>query len=345
MLILAALVGGLIAACGLALGGPSTDTPAAPALPSVAPATAQPAPATAQPTPSSPNLDEGIPVPMPVPTQPGLIATPTMPGPALPISPNEAVNLLLTQAGIDVSLQSALPYLGPNLRDRVQAGQLDAGSLLMMQNPFSSYMIEREYGDTQGNAYVDVSLFFGGATTDGAGRIFALSNAEGSWRVVAVTDAAVIPPPPPPWPGPGWALVVEGDLTGDGVSESVYCAPGAITPIDGFGDPQLDSASTVCTEVMISSPLTTPTSEYTILLRATLKELVAADGILGAFASPEKPGGAMAHRLAVTPGAKVSVHLLPLNPDGTAYAQGVGVYWNAAAGAFRFAGPDIWGTP
>lgn len=350
--ILAALVGGLLAACGIGIGAlAGVATPPAATVP---PTTVAP-----QPPQGTPEAPIATPLPLPVATpfpppptmQPPLAITPapvntSVPtGPALPTTASEAISLLLAGASLDASLQSALPYLGQDLRILVQAGQLDAGSLLFMQNPFSSYVIDQEYGDTQGNTYVDARLFFGGATTGGAGRIFTLSSAEGSWKVVKVTDAAVIPPPPPAWPGPGWTLAAEGDLTGDGVSESVYCAPSDIVPFDSFGDPQLDSISTVCLEVMISSPPVLPEGDHTILLRATQRELVAADGILGSFASAAKPEGAAAHRLAVTPGAKVVVHLLPLAPDGTAHAQGVGVYWNAADGAFRFAGPDVWGAP
>lgn len=352
LLVLAALAGGLLAACGMGLagpaaGGPTTAPTIAPAT--VAPAPTQPAVATSAPPTATPIPATSVPpaaTPIPAtPVPPTATPIPATPAPTLPASASEAVDLLLARAAGDFFLQSALPYLGPELRARVLAGQLDAGSLLLMQNPFTSYVIDQEYGDTQGNTYVDARLFFGGTTTDGAGRIFTLSSAEGSWKVVKVTDAAVIPPPPPAWPGPGWALAAEGDLTGDGVSESVYCAPSSVLPVDGFGDPALDGASTVCAEVMVSSPPAAPGGDHSILLRATQTDLVAADGILGSFASSEKPAGAAAHRLAVTPGARVALHLLPLAPDGTAHAQGVGIYWNAADGAFRFAGPDVWGTP
>ena len=38
----------------------------------------------------------------------------------------------------------------------------------------------------------------------------------------------------------------------------------------------------------------------------------------------------------------MQAHLLPLKANGSAYAQGVGLYWDAGEGAFRFATPDMY---
>lgn len=263
---------------------------------------------------------------------------PPAPQPA-PASASDAVRLLLQAAQTDASLQQALPYLGGSLREEVAAGRADVGALLQIQNMFSSYGVDREYADGQGNVYVDARLFFGGDQASGFGRIFTLSNADGAWRVIKVTDAAVIPTPRPAWPGPGWQAAIEADLTGDGVAETVYYAPSSVVPRDRFGDAN-DAIAVVGSEVMVSQP--SDGGDHAILLRAARQSLSAADKRIGSFVSGAAPDGPEAFLLAVTPGEPVQVHLLPLKADGSAYAQGVGVYWNGDEGAFRFATPDMY---
>jgi hypothetical protein len=256
------------------------------------------------------------------------------PQPAPAASPMDAVSLLLQAMQQDRALRNGLtvPYLGGSLRESVERGKMaGASAILQEQRPFVSFRVEREIASDQDQVYVEATLVY----DDGgeAGRIFTVSAREGSaWRIFKVTPTDVIGQPDA---GSGWLPLVRGDFNQDGIEETVYVLPSAVTPQDQFDDEALRTSAIVISQLVIEQP-----GAHGPWPMLTVDRLgITADKLLGSFTSDASPHGPDAFVLAFRPAADPIINLLPLKADGHAYTQAVALNWSQDAHAYRIVGP------
>lgn len=258
------------------------------------------------------------------------------PQPQPAASPQEAVDRLLAATLSDNTLQSALPYLGGDLREAAANGQIDAGSLLQQQNPHQSYIVDQVIGRNDQNVYVQATLFYGAPY--GFPRIFTVSDRDGAWRVYAVNMPDPQGSPVPgrvEWPGPGWQLLHSGDSDNNSLVETIKYLPSAVTPASELSGPGYAGYNLTAEQIVIGHSW--PDAGTTTMLTISPTGIMAHDKHLASFGSDERQPAAFLVKGPQADGVLVSV--IPLNADGSAYGQGVGVYWNSEQNAYRlFAG-------
>jgi hypothetical protein len=257
------------------------------------------------------------------------------PQPEPPADALAAVNLLMTAVEQDRTLRNgqAAYYLGGPLRDSVASGKLGgAGALLKEEHPFNTYRVDRVMGSDQENTYVEATLFYGANDTNGAGRIFTVSNREeGIWRIFKITPSDEIGKPDA---GSGWLAAVRGDFNQDGLEETVWVLPSNVTAVDTFPEDRLRAKAIVITQLVIEQP----GAHGPWPMLSVDRVGVTADKALGSFVSDAAPHGPEAFVLALDPAQGPFVNLLPIKADGTAYAQGIALNWNADEHAYRLVG-------
>jgi hypothetical protein len=207
-----------------------------------------------------------------------------------------------------------------------------SGPLLKEDNQFASYSVDRILASDTDNTYVEATLFYGANNTNGAKRIFTVSTREGgTWRIFKITPSDEIGKPDA---GNGWLVAVRGDFNQDGLEETVWVLPSNVTAVDTFPEERLRAKAIVITQLTIEQPGASGPWSMLNVDRVG----VTADKSLGSFVSDASPHGPAAFVLALDPAQGPFVNLIPINADGTAYAQGIALDWNAQENAYRLVG-------
>jgi hypothetical protein len=128
------------------------------------------------------------------------------PSPILPANETQAVDLFLHAAKSDRRMKNASFYLTAVLRNQVRQDQIvDVGALLMEQNPYQSYSVDRVISSNADTSLVQATLYYGAGP--GYGRIFELNRRDGGfWRIVNITIPTTPPTAVPPTAVPPTAV-------------------------------------------------------------------------------------------------------------------------------------------
>ncbi len=139
------------------------------------------------------------------------------------------------------------------------------------------------------------------------------------------------PVAPAPLVGAEWSIAFEGDLNQDGQRDVVAYKPAALDAGSSMHNYQEDFPWTISEAVIVqANEHGNPHIQAIITTQGISAEhtpLITAER----FGEP----GPSALLLGVDPQAEVAISLIPLNTNGEAYAQGVGLYWNEGHLAYR----------
>lgn len=141
------------------------------------------------------------------------------------------------------------------------------------------------------------------------------------------------------WPGPGWQLATEGDFNGDGRLERVYYRPSSVVPDPATRTPIYAAYTLVVDQLVIAGMRPGNPVPLATVDRSTVRS----DRILATLVTPEStPANTPAAFLLAAPyNPNVLVAVIPINNAGQMYAQGFGLKWNTAEGAYRLSGGPI----
>jgi len=135
--------------------------------------------------------------------------------------------------------------------------------------------------------------------------------------------------------GPGWAIVPNGDVSGDGNPETIAYQPADITLSRTFADPLYRSYPWVVSELLIVQEGEQGELEY--LLTVTPEHLMTYDTKLMTLSVPSEGGflAPEAFLATYTRDSDVQLTLIPLTREGEPYMQSIGLAWDEEAGEYR----------